>query len=113
MKKHTLIPVCPEQLGGMATPREPSELRDGRVFSRSGTDVTDFYRRGAAEALRVARLYDCKCAILKERSPSCGHGEIYDGTFSHVRVPGSGVTAALLEENGIKVYGESQLDEIE
>ena len=110
MERHTLIPVCPEQLGGLPTPRVPSERREGGVFDRSGKDVTAQYRQGAEEVLRLARLYGCTHAVLKERSPSCGSGQIYDGSFSHVLVPGSGVAAELLAQNGITVLGESQAD---
>ena len=106
----TFIPVCPEQLGGLPTPREPSERRADAVVSRSGADVTAQFRRGAEQALHLARLYGCKAAVLKERSPSCGSGEVYDGTFSGRLTPGDGVTAALLKANGIAVYGESDLD---
>lgn len=110
MERHTLIPVCPEQLGGLPTPRLPSERREGGVFDRGGKDVTAQYRQGAEEVLRLARLYGCTHAVLKERSPSCGSGQIYDGSFSHVLVPGSGVAAELLAQNGITVLGESQAD---
>lgn len=110
MERHTLIPVCPEQLGGLPTPRLPSERREGGVFDRGGKDVTFQYRQGAEEVLRLARLYGCTHAVLKERSPSCGSGQIYDGSFSHVLVPGSGVAAELLAQNGITVLGESQAD---
>ena len=110
MERHTLIPVCPEQLGGLPTPRLPSERREGGVFDRGGKDVTAQYRQGAEEVLRLARLYGCTHAVLKERSPSCGNGQIYDGSFSHVLVPGSGVAAELLAQNGITVLGESQAD---
>ena len=110
MERHTLIPVCPEQLGGLPTPRLPSERREGGVFDRGGKDVTVQYRQGAEEVLRLARLYGCTHAVLKERSPSCGSGQIYDGSFSHVLVPGSGVAAELLAQNGITVLGESQAD---
>lgn len=110
MERHTLIPVCPEQLGGLPTPRLPSERREGGVFDRGGKDVTVQYRQGAGEVLRLARLYGCTHAVLKERSPSCGSGQIYDGSFSHVLVPGSGVAAELLAQNGITVLGESQTD---
>lgn len=104
-----LIPMCPEQLGGMATPREPSERRDGGVWNQKGEDVTGYYRRGAEEALKLARLYGCRCAILKERSPSCGCGQIYDGTFTRTLISGDGITAELFREQGIRVYGESSL----
>ena len=110
MERHTLIPVCPEQLGGLPTPRLPSERREGGVFDRGGKNVTPQYRQGAEEVLRLARLYGCTHAVLKERSLSCGNGQIYDGSFSHVLVPGSGVAAELLAQNGITVLGESQAD---
>ncbi len=111
-RRYELVPVCPEQLGGLATPRTPAERRDGRVVTRDGQDVTGAYARGAEEAVRLAKLYRCRCALLKERSPSCGHGAIYDGTFSGCLTEGSGVTAQLLEEQGIPVYGESQIAEL-
>ena len=104
-----LIPACPEQLGGMCTPREPSERRDGGVWNQKGEEVTSFYERGAGEALKLARLYGCRYAVLKERSPSCGCGRIYDGTFTGTLIPGDGVTAELLKAHGIRVYGESCL----
>lgn len=107
--RHELVPVCPEQLGGLPTPRHPSERRGEQVVMRSGSDVTAQYRRGAESALALCRLLGCEAAILKERSPSCGHGEIYDGSFSGTLTAGNGVTAALLLENGIPVYGESQV----
>ena len=111
-KKHTLIPICPEQMGGLGTPRAPSERRGDKVIAKTGADVTAQYRRGAEEALRLYRLFDCDGAILKERSPSCGHGEIYDGTFTGTRIPGDGTAAELLVQNGIPVYGESQIEEL-
>lgn len=118
METYSLIPVCPEQLGGMETPREPAEqissdtekYPKGRVVTCSGKDVTDSFLKGAEETLKLAELYGCKKAILKERSPSCGYGTVYDGTFSGTKVPGSGVTARLLAENGILVYGESNIE---
>ena len=110
--RHDLVPVCPEQLGGLPTPRNPSERRGDRVVMNDGRDVTAEYRRGAEETLRLARLYGCTAAVLKERSPSCGCGRIYDGTFTGTLTDGDGVTAALLKENGIKVYGESELEKL-
>lgn len=106
------VPVCPEQLGGLSTPRTPSERQGQRVVMQNGRDVTAEYRRGAEEALAIARLYGCQIAVLKERSPSCGHGEIYDGTFAGRLTDGDGVTAELLRENGITVYGESDLADL-
>lgn len=107
MERHTLIPVCPEQLGGLSTPRPPAERREEGVFTQTGGDVTAQYRRGAEEALRLARLYGCTHAVLKERSPSCGSGQVYDGSFSGRLTAGDGVAAALLKANGITVVGES------
>lgn len=112
LEQHTVIPVCPEQLGGLTTPREPSERQEQRVVMRSGRDVTAEYARGAQEALRLCKQFGCTAAVLKERSPSCGHGEIYDGTFTGTLTPGDGVTAQLLLENGIAVYGESEIDKL-
>ena len=112
MDKHTLIPVCPEQMGGLATPRLPAECKAGGVFTETGTDVTTQYRRGAEEALHLAKLYGCTHAILKERSPSCGSSGIYDGSFSRALIPGDGVTAALLRQNGITVLGESEVENL-
>ena len=102
-KTHTLVPFCPEVYGGLPTPREPAELRNGRVVTCSGADVTAAYQRGAREALRLARLLDCDCAVLQDRSPSCGHGLVHDGSFSGALTQGDGVAARLLAENGIRV----------
>lgn len=108
-KTHTLIPVCPEQLGGLPTPRPPAERLGERVVSNDGTDVTNAFVRGAEETLLMARTLGCKTAILKARSPSCGHGRIYDGSFTGALIPGSGVTAELLTKNGIRVFTEDEL----
>lgn len=110
--KHELVPVCPEQLGGLPTPRAPSERRGGQVVMNSGADVTAQYRRGAECTLTLCRLLGCEAAILKERSPSCGHGAVYDGTFSGTLTVGDGVTAELLGQNGIPVYGESRVETV-
>ena len=105
-----LVPVCPEQLGGLPTPRPPAERRGDRVVTAAGADVTEQYRRGAEEAWRLCAALGCTAAVLKERSPSCGCGAVYDGTFSATLTAGDGVTAALLRERGVAVYGESQLE---
>ena len=110
-ERHELVPVCPEQLGGLPTPRPPAERREDRVVTQSG-DVTEQYRRGAEETLKLCKLFGCEAAVLKERSPSCGHGQIYDGTFSGTLTAGDGVTAELLTVHGIPVYGESQIKEL-
>ena len=116
MERYTLIPICPEQLGGLATPRDPSEIQQqgGRtaVISCKGSDVTAQFERGANEALKLAKLYGCTAAILKERSPSCGYGAVYDGTFSGSLTEGNGITAGLLAENGIRIIGESHIQEL-
>ena len=104
-----LIPFCPECYGGLPIPRPPSEQRGGRVFSAAGADVTAQYERGAKSALRLCRLFGCETAVLKARSPSCGSGRIYDGTFTKTMIPGDGVTARLLKENGVRVLTEDDL----
>ena len=111
-KRHELIPVCPEQMGGLPTPRPPAERQGERVVSVEGVDVTEQYRRGAEETLRLCRLFGCEAAVLKERSPSCGKGAVYDGTFTGTLADGDGVTAQLLQEAGVSVYGESRLEEL-
>lgn len=103
------IPVCPEQLGGLPTPRTPSERLGDRVFMKTGEDVTAAYRKGAETALRMAKLLHADCALLKAHSPSCGKGLIYDGSFTGNKIPGDGVTAALLREKGIPVFTEEEL----
>lgn len=109
-ESNVLIPVCPEQLGGLPTPRNPSEIINGNIIMRSGKDVTEEYQKGAEEALYLAKQFRADFAVLKSKSPSCGHGMIYDGTFSGNLVPGNGVTASLLETNGIPVYSEQDLE---
>ncbi|MEM2249174.1 MAG: DUF523 domain-containing protein [Candidatus Bathyarchaeia archaeon] len=109
LKTEILIPVCPEQLGGLPTPREPAEIRDERVITRSGKDVTENFKRGAEEVLKIAKLFDIKEAVLKQGSPSCGCGRIYNGTFSGKTVKGDGITTALLKKHGIKVITEEDL----
>lgn len=109
--KHEWVPVCPEQLGGMPTPRPPAEIQpDGRVVSRQGADVTAAYQKGAEETLALYRALQCDCALLKARSPSCGCGQVYDGTFSGRLIPGDGITARLLQSEGISVLTEEQVD---
>jgi len=111
-ENYRLIPVCPESAGGLPTPRDPSERLDGRVVSCKGADVSAQYEKGAETALWLARRYGCKKALLKEKSPSCGSGEIYDGSFSGTLVPGDGVTAEKLKKAGISVIGESEIHKI-
>lgn len=112
LEKHVLIPVCPEVMGGLSTPREPCEIARGRVISRVGADVTTAFRAGAQEAARLAKACGCTCALLKERSPSCGCGKVYDGTFSGTLTDGDGLCAAALKRQGMRVLGESRAREL-
>ncbi len=111
-ERYTLVPICPEQLGGLNTPRLPCELCDGRVLRSDRADMTAEYSRGASEALRIAELLKIKKALLKAKSPSCGSGRIYDGSFSGRLTDGDGITAALFKKNGIKVYNEDDTDQM-
>ena len=116
-RHHTLIPVCPEQLGGLPTRRAPAEIQGGdgqlvltgqaKVIDVNGQDVTDCFIMGAGQTWRMARIFGAKEAILKDGSPSCGVNTIYDGSFQKKMIIGCGVTAALLINNGLKVIGES------
>ncbi len=110
-EKYELVPVCPEVLGGLKTPRDPAERVGGKVLTKAGKDVTKEYMLGAERALEIAKENDCTIAILKEKSPSCGCGKIYDGTHTKTLTNGDGVTAELLKKNGIKVIGESKIKE--
>ena len=106
LKEHNIIPICPEQLGGLATPRPPAEILGADVITKDGREVTEEFSAGAMEALKIAKLFDASFAILKARSPSCGSGQVYDGSFNGVLVDGDGLTAKLFKENGIEVYNE-------
>ena len=106
-----LIPVCPEVMGGLSTPRNPSEIVGERVISNVGKDVTEEYTKGAEKALKTAIENGCEFALMKAKSPSCGAGKIYDGTFSRNLVDGDGITTKLLKKHGIKVYNETEIDE--
>lgn len=108
-KYFDLIPVCPECFGGLTIPRLPSEIKNGRVFSKDGKDVTVQFESGAEHTLYISEENNCPAAVLKERSPSCGYGCIYDGTFSGNLIKGNGITADLLSKNGIQIFGESEV----
>lgn len=108
-KKEILIPVCPEELGELSTPRESAEQKRKKVVTKSGKDVTENFKKGAERVLKIAKSFDVKIAILKQKSPSCGCGQIYDGTFSHKIIKGDGVTTKLLKKNKIKVITEEDL----
>ena len=103
IKNNDVILVCPEQLGGLKTPRVPAEIIKNKVITKDEIDVTKEYQKGAEEVLKIAKQFDIKKAILKSKSPSCGKSKIYDGTFSNKLINGDGVTTKLLKQNGIKV----------
>ena len=119
LKSDALIPVCPEQLGGLKTPRIPQEIQGGtgedildkkcKVLNRNGEDVTKEFITGAEETLKIAKLLHVKEFIGKSKSPSCGCGQIYDGTFSQKLIAGDGVTTTLLKRNGIRTISDEDL----
>ncbi|WP_149716314.1 DUF523 domain-containing protein [Campylobacter concisus] len=109
-KRFHLLFVCPEVYGGLSTPREPAEMKNGVVVCKfSGKDVSENFKNGAEICLKIAKLNGCKKAILKSKSPSCGSGKIYDGSFSKRLILGDGITAKLLKENEILVYSEDEI----
>lgn len=103
LKDYEIIPVCPEILGGLPTPRTPSEIIKDRIKTQNNVDVTNEYKKGAEETLKIAKLLGIKKALLKAKSPSCGNGKIYDGTFTKTLIDGDGITTKLLKENDIEV----------
>jgi phosphoglycolate phosphatase len=112
VRKGRALPVCPEQLGGLTTPRNPAEIvESSRVMTQVGEDYTEQFHLGAMETLRLCKLYNCKEAILKSMSPSCGSNQIYDGSFSKTVIKGDGITAKLLKENGVKVITEEDMED--
>lgn len=110
--EYNLIPVCPEIMGGLPTPRPSAEIHCGNVINKAGENVTAAFKKGAEETLRLAELFGCRKAVLKENSPSCGFGCVYDGTFTRTLKDGNGVTAERLNNNGIEIFGESDIDRL-
>lgn len=108
--RYELIPVCPEFAAGLPAPRPPCERRDGRVVNVEGRDLTAEFEAGARVALALAGRFGCRKALLKERSPTCGSGAVYDGTFSHTVIPGDGIAAEALRAAGIFLRGESEAE---
>ncbi len=108
-EKCNLIPVCPEIMGGMPTPRNPIEISDGKVFDYDGEEFTKEFEKGSDEVLKLAKLYDATIAILKENSPSCGSNYIYDGTFNHQKIKGMGIAAHKLSKENIKLFSEENV----
>ena len=111
-EKYNLIPVCPGIYGGLPTPRTPSERQGDKTVMKDGRDVTENYLLGAKAAYDLCLELGCKKALLKEKSPSCGKGKIYDGSFTGTLTEGNGVTAEYLMARGIEVYGESEIDKL-
>lgn len=111
-ERYELVPVCPEQLGGLPTPRTPAERVGDRVVNREGADVTDAFRQGAEKTLEIACASGIAKAVFQVRSPSCGSGTVYDGTFSGTLTAGQGVTAELLEKNGVNICRSDQTGEL-
>lgn len=111
-ENYELVPVCPECFGGLPIPRVPSEIRDGRVYSKNGEDLTEAFLAGAEHTLYIAKECNAPVALLKENSPSCGFGMIYDGSFSGKKIEGNGITAQLLYDDEIQVFGESQINRL-
>ena len=109
IKNGNAILVCPEQLGGLMTPRTPAERLKDKVITKDNHDVTEAYNRGANEVLSLVKRFNIKKAILKSKSPSCGKGKIYDGTFSHTLTERDGVTTELLMKNGVEVITEEEI----
>ena len=109
-EEHKLFPVCPETDGGLPVPRAPAERVGTYIINNEEKNVTEQFKRGAEIALKTALDNNCTVAILKARSPSCGKGEIHDGSFTGTLTKGNGVTAELLEAHGIKVYTEEDFD---
>lgn len=111
-EKYVLIPVCPEVLGGLSTPRKPCEICGSRVMTKDGKDCTCEYNAGAEAALDIANKNNVEFCILKSKSPSCGNVYVYDGSFSGTLKKGSGITAQLLFKHGYKVYNENQINDV-
>ena len=112
VKEGKAIPVCPEQLGGLPTPRIPSERKNGKVINKEGIDVTKNFQDGANEVLKLCKEINIKTCILKSKSPSCGYGEIYDGNFNGTLVKGNGVLTDMLIDNGIEVISSDKIDDM-
>ena len=106
------VPVCPEVMGGLPTPRVPAEIRGERVITKDGKDVTEEFLLGAELTLKKAKENGCSIAVLKERSPSCGCGRIYDGSFRGILISGDGITARMLRTAGIRILGEENVTDL-
>ncbi|WP_195970345.1 DUF523 domain-containing protein [Clostridium thermobutyricum] len=112
LEEYEYMLVCPEQLGGLTTPRKPAEIIEDKVIDNEGKDVTINFEKGALETLKIAQLTNAKYALLKEGSPSCGSNFIYDGNFNRTKILGEGLTAKLLKKNGIKIFSENEIEDL-
>jgi len=106
-KKGEIIPVCPEQMGGLPTPRIPCEIKNYRVFNREGEETTKYFEKGAREVMKIVEDLGIEEAIMKQGSPSCGCGQIYSGDFSGEKIEGDGITTRVLKKNGVKIFSEN------
>lgn len=113
IKKCEVFSICPEEAGGLETPREPAEKMNGKILTKSGLDLTSEFIFGSEETLKLCKQESIKVALLKAKSPSCGNIKIYDGSFSNTLISDSGETAKLLINNGIEVFNETQLEQLE
>lgn len=111
-QRYTLIPCCPEVMGGLPTPRTPAERRGRDVITRKGVVVTREFQRGVYQSVQLAKQYGCKVALLKANSPSCGCGFIYDGTFTHTLIAGDGMLTEALKDEGIHVFTEKEIEKL-
>lgn len=111
-QRYTLIPCCPEVMGGLPTPRTPAERRGRDVITRKGIVVTREFQRGVYQSVQLAKQYGCKVALLKANSPSCGCGFIYDGTFTHTLIAGDGMLTEALKDEGIHVFTEKEIEKL-
>ena len=109
IKDKYVIPICPEVFGGLSTPRIASEIKGDKVINKEGKDVTKYFIDGAYKTLDIAKTLNIKKAILKQKSPSCGCGKIYDGTFNNIIINGNGITTKLLKDNNIEVLTEDDI----
>ncbi|MDG2914669.1 DUF523 domain-containing protein [Bisgaard Taxon 10/6] len=108
-----IVPICPEVMSGLPTPRPPAEIRQGDIITITGSSVLSEFQQGANLTLQKANSENINIAVLKEKSPSCGSHYVYDGNFANRLIKGEGLTTQLLRQNGIKVFSENDLSELE
>jgi len=111
-QQNRLVIVCPEQAGGLPTPRDPAERQQDKIITVNGQDVTQEFEQGAQFALKLCQQHNIKIALLKAKSPSCGNQQIYNGKFNNTLVSGQGMTADLLSKHHIKVYSELEIEQL-